>query len=308
MNMMQNNSGIKARPLSEMIGEVAVIAAIQVSALGMTRLDRRASTQADISHGAKSGTGKVSVKRLPGAETAVDAIKAKHTQARAVLNGRTTRWGKDRKLLMNQFIGEVCGEIDEIVRDHDKLRDKFVADAYAYIQNAQYNLGSYDVAPPTVAEIENAFSLSLELSPVPNISAYTTGDSELEKSMRARFEADIQSAYEGAQKDLMKRLAEPLENMVNRMAAYEERQKRQEAEEDVGKTGTFKSTVITNITDLATLVRSFNITGDPVLTDLSNKLDAFEGIDHKALISSADLRADTARRAAEIRASLANWL
>src|SRR4249919_2550284 len=98
MNVMQNNSGLLPthKPLSRIIGEMSVIAVVHVSSLGMTRLDRNASAQSDRQHHAMAGTGRTNVKRLPGAEADVNALKAKHTQARAVLASRTSRWGKDR--------------------------------------------------------------------------------------------------------------------------------------------------------------------------------------------------------------------
>ena len=302
------NASINSKPLSKMIGEVAVIAAVQTSALGMTRLDKRASLESDHRHGAKEGTGRTNVKRLPGAEQYVDAIKAKHTAARSIVTGYTTQWGRDRRLLPNIYIGEVTGIVEDIKREHDVLRDAFVARSYEFIQNAVRNLGSYEVSPPSVSEIENAFSLNLDLSPVPDISAYTTGDSALEKSMKERFEADITAALEGAQKDLLQRLAKPLENMVDRMNAYDERENLKTKDIAVGKHGTFKSTVVTNITDIGKIFRSFNITGDPFLEGIAQRLDAFDGIEHEDLTKSAQLRADTAKRAKEIRALLGDWL
>jgi hypothetical protein len=297
-------STVSHRPLSKMIGEMAVIASVQTSSLGMTRLDKQASAQSDRNHGAMLGAGKTSVKRLPGSELAVNAIKGKQTEARALIASYTTQWGRDRRLLPNVYIGEVSGLFHDIKTEHDKLRDAFVAESHAYIQRARDNLGSYDVTPPSMFEIERAFALNFELAPVPDISAYTTGDSALERSMKERFEADIKAAYEGAQKDLLKRLAEPLENMVERMKAYDAREARKEKEEDVGKTGTFKSTIVTNITDIAKIFRAFNVTDDPFLEQIANELDQFEHIEHKELTKSEALRADVAKKAASIRAML----
>jgi hypothetical protein len=158
------------------------------------------------------------VKRLPGSEAEVNGIKAKHTQARTLVLDRTTAWGKDRRLLPNIYIGEVSGEFGDIKREHDALRDNFVRRAYDHIATAHANLGSYDVPVPTIHEIERAFSLELELTPVPDISAYTAGDSALEQDMKRRFEADIKQSYDNAQNDLLKRLGEQLDKMVERIA------------------------------------------------------------------------------------------
>ena len=296
------------KPLSKIIGEVAVLASVHTSSLGMTKLDRAASKDSDHSHGARAGTAKVNVNRLPGAETAVDAIKKQHAEARLLLLQYTSQWGSDRRLLPNVYIGDFTGKFDVISREHKRLVDEFVANASIYINKAMQNLGSYQVDLPSVREIGNAFSLEFNLAPVPDISAYTTGDSQLEQSMKQRFEADIRAAYEGAQKDLIKRLAEPLENVIDRMKAYDEREALKAKDIEVGKSGTFKSTIMSNVNDIAKVFRSFNMTDDPTLEAIAVRLEAFANIEHKDLTKSQELRVAVAERAAEIRTMLGSWL
>jgi hypothetical protein len=292
------------RPLSKVISELAVIAAVNTSALGMSKLDKNASKDSDHAHSARQGTAKVNVNRLPGAEGQVDNIKRYHTRARLLLRSFTTAWGVDRRLLPNVHIPEFTGEFGDIQREHDREVSAFVANATVYIQRAQQNLGTYDIAPPTEYEIANAFSLQFDLAPVPDVGAYTTGDITLQKAMRERFEEDIRASFVGAQKDLFQRLAEPLENLVDRMNAYEERERLKDRNIDVGKTGTFKSTVITNINDIAKVFRSFNLTGDAMMDDVAKRLEAFSNIEHEDLTKSQALRADVAKKAADIRAML----
>jgi hypothetical protein len=306
----QVNSKIKnGKPLSKIIGEVAVLASIRTSSLGMSKIDRSASKDSDSSHHARAGTAKVNVNRLPGAEAAVDAIKKQHGLARQLLWQYTSQWGSDRRLLPNVHIGEFTGEFDVIQREHIRLVNEFVANAQRYIAEAERNLGNYEVTPPSMHEISNAFALEFELAPVPDISAYTTGDSALEQSMKQRFEADITAAYEGAQKDLLKKLADPLENLIERMKAYDEREELKAKDIDVGRTtGTFKTTVITNIQDIAKVFRSFNLTNDPFFENIALNLEAFAGIEHADLTKSQELRAAVAAKAADIRGLLGTWL
>jgi hypothetical protein len=298
-----------SQPLSEVIGQVAVLAAVQTSSLGMSRLDKRASSDADQQHHAKEGTGKLSVNRMPGAEPAVTAIKQKQGEARRLLFGRTTQFGADRRLLLNIHINEFVDEFGIVKKEHDRLVAKFVDDAATYIFEAQKNLGNYNVTPPTRQEIARAFSLDFELSPVPNVGAFqASGGGELEKQLKSRFEDDIRAAWGNAQKELIERLAEPLENLVDRMKAYEARERLKKKGITPDKSGTFKSTVISNVTSVAEIFRSFNIENDPQLTEIADKLAEFEGIEHGDLTGSADLRKQVAKRAAEIRQELSAWL
>lgn len=300
------SSGTK--PLSEVIGEMAVVACVQATSLGMTKLDKQASEQSDAQHNAKRGTGKVNVVRLPGAELAVASLKAVQRRARLLLASYTTQWGADRRLLPNVFIGDFAGEFDKLRREHDELRDNFVANAQSYIAAARQNLGSYQVLPPDEDEIALAFTLGFDLQPVPDVKNYEIGNKELEAQLKARFERDIQASFVEAQKDLLRRLAEPLENLIERMKQYDARERRKKKTKVADKAGTFKETVVTNITDIAKIFSAFNLTGDPLLTRIAEQLDAFDGIEHKDLTRSKDLRDDCARRAADIRGMLGQWL
>jgi hypothetical protein len=54
-----NNTGlVQAKPLSKILGEMSVVAAVHVSSLGTTRLDRTASAQSDRAHNAMMGAGR----------------------------------------------------------------------------------------------------------------------------------------------------------------------------------------------------------------------------------------------------------
>src|SRR4029077_1354222 len=305
---MNVNSQINQKPLSKLLGEMSVLAVVQASCLGLTKLDREASRDSDQAHGAKLDTSKVNVNRMPGAEKAIRPIRSCQTSARNVVNSYTTRWGVDRRLLPNMNIGDCMGAFSLVKAEHDGLVLDFLSKAQDYINAAHRNLGSYHVSPPSLEEIENAFSLKFDIFPVPDISAYSTADKIFENEMKTRFEADIADAYKDAQKDALSKLTEPLENIVNRMSAYNERQELIAKDIDVGQSGTFKKTIMTKLQDVMKVFRSFNITGDPFLQRVAEKLDAFDNIEHRDLTKHKELRDYTAQQAAEIRDMLKDWL
>jgi len=298
----------QSRPLSKIIGEMAVIASVHASTPGMTRLDKAASIKSDKAHGAKEGVSKTSVTRMPGAEVPLEAIKVIDRQARKLLASMTTQWGLDRRLLPNVFIGDFSGKFADLASERDVLVKQFLADAKLYLAQAKTNLGSYAVQPPTMDELRNSFDFGFDLSPVPDVDAYSTADKELENAMKERFDIDVSTAFQQAQQDLMQRLAEPLENLIDRMQAYDERERKKEKGEEVGKEGTFKKSVVTNITDMAKLVRHFNFTNDPKIEQIAEKLDVFGQVDHDVLTRRGDVRKAVAARAAEIRANLSAWV
>ena len=302
------NAKTQSRPLSKIIGEMSVIASVHASTPGMTRLDKQASLKSDRDHGAKEGIGKTSVTRMPGAEAPMEEIKALDRQGRKLLMSYTTQWGLDRRLLPNVYIGEFSGKFEDLRRVRDVLVKQFLMDAKLYLAQAKTNLGSYAVQPPTMDELINAFDFGFDLSPVPDVDAYSTADKALEQAMKARFDDDVAASFHNAQRDLMLRLAEPLENLIDRMKEYDRREERKANGEDVGKTGTFKKSVVTNITEMAKLVRHFNFTNEPKIEAIAEKLEVFNQIDHDTLTAYPHVRKAVAERAAEIRKGLGAWV
>src|SRR5262245_27225716 len=289
-------AALNSTRLGSLISQVAVVGQVNASALGMTKLDRDASRDSDSSHNALEGTAKVNVIRLPGAEAPVNAIKAKQREGRQCMIHYTTQWGTDRRLMPNVNINPFIEAFELIRAEHDLLVREFVDDAPRYIAKAQANLGDYNVNPPSIDEIKKAFSLDYDLHPVPQSASYgdSTLNKELQKQLAERYEDDLKTAYAKAQKDALVRVWEPLSALVDRMEAYDEREENKADGEKVGKHGTFKSTIITNITDMAQVFRSFNLTGDAFFDAVADKLDAFEGIEHASLTKNAELRKQTA--------------
>jgi hypothetical protein len=297
---------VKSKPLSKMIGEVAVVAVIQASVLGMQRLDRDASEDSDKAHAAKIGTAKTVVNRLPGAEKAVAKIKSVQRRARELLRDRTTAWGPDRRLMPNVNLQEFLTEYGDLQKEHDTLVAQFGKDAALHINAAKGNLGKYKVTPPTVDEIKASFSMVFDIQPVPDVASYTTttGGKAFEQQMREKFEADIGAAYEEATKDALRKLALPLRNVIERMAAYDEREKLKAKGETGGKEGTFKTTIIENIHDVAKVFRSFNLVGDKFLEQIATELEGFDHVDSEDLKKHKAIRQDVSQRAKEILKTL----
>ena len=92
------------------------------------------------------------------------------------------------------------------------------------------------------------------------------------------------------------------------MTIYDKRDEELAKGIDVGREGYFRDSIITNITEIAAVFDSFNLTGDPSLKKIAAALEAFEGIEAKDLRGSKSLRDDTAKRAKAILEELGDWL
>ena len=241
---MDNNPQPQPQRMSELLSQVATIASVRTTALGLTRTDKSASYDTERDHHALPGIARVSVSRLAGAEQKVRDIRAAQVQARECLNRLTTAWGEGgrQRLLPNTNIEKFLKEWSPVKDGFDRLVGDLNNAAPDLIAQAEANLGSFDVAPPTVEEIRDAFSLDFDLVPIPDSASYTSSnlDERLEEVLRERFEAHVSAAYQQAQSDALQRVAVPLGNLVERMTAYDKREVEKAKGIDVGREGVFR--------------------------------------------------------------------
>jgi hypothetical protein len=296
------NMTMPQQSLSSMLAQVATIVSVRSSSLGMTRTDKNASKEADRAHNARGGTAKVVVSRLTGSgEERVKAINQLVNQLGTDLRFMTTVW-RDERLLANLQMQEWLGIWSKAKGEHTRLVDSFVADAPMLIQEANQNLGTFNVAPPTEDEIREAFSLDFDMQPIPDVTTYKTSgfDAAVEAELKRRFEASIEAAYTTATNDALQKVAKPLTNLVEGMEKYSKREEEKARGLTVDKSGTFKDTITGNVDAVAAVFKSFNLTNDPLLTSIADRLTALTGIDPDGLRNDPAYRKDTVKKARDI--------
>ena len=310
MNIQTNP---QPQSMSALLASVATVISVKTTALGLSRTDKQASAETERDHNAKSGIARVSVSRLAGAELQIKEIKSLHGEARMVANKWSTIWN-DRRLMPNVNIQPYLKDWMAVKQLHDEKVNQLHADAPRLVMEAERNLGDFNIEPPTIEEIREAFSLEFTMEPVPDANNFrnTTLDNNLEAQLRERFEADVAAAYQMAQRDTMQRLSKPLQNLVERMGAYNKREADVASGLDVGREGYFRDSIITNIDEISEVyLRSCVVVeDDPTLVAINNQLQQIKGIEAEDLRKDKALRDDTARRATNILNQLgsAGWL
>jgi len=291
--------------LSAMLGQVATIAKVSSSSLGLRRLDKQASKESDRAHNALSGTGKTTVSRLAGAEHRVQEINDIANAVTAGLESMTTKWGGFGRLLPNTALQDWLRFYTPLKKEYDRKVEALIADAPALIAQAEANKGTYNVKLPTLQEFEKAFSLAYEMIQIPDSDSFrATGvQASMEAEMKRHFEAGIEASYAQAQQDAIKRVAEPVSHLVERIKVFD-RTEDEKARGVVSSSARMYESVITNVQDIAKTFRSFNLTNDPLLTSVADKLEAFEGVDIEDIKGSESLRKDLSKRADAILADL----
>lgn len=296
--------------LSAMLGQVASIATIKSTALGLSRLDKQASRESDRNHNAVQGASKVGVSRLPGeGEERVKLIGKCVTAIKEELFSRTTDWNGDR-LLANTILPEWLAVWSAAKAEYDRQVSELLFDAPRLIADAERNKGTYNIEPPTIEEMESAFSLDFDMKQIPDASSYrSTGlNTALEDEIRRRFEAGIEAAYTNAVTDALTRVAKPLGNMVERLTVYSKTEEVKARGAAGIKSERLYETVITNVQDIAKVFGSFNLTNNPLMSKVADQLKAFDGIDIESLKGSDQLRKHVTKTAEDILKDLVDLI
>lgn len=138
---------------------------------------------------------------------------------------------------------------------------------------------------PEVEKIRTCFDYAIRFSPVPDSGNWLLDDVDSEDldKLRNEIENDKNSMFRDAAKELLERTATVLEKLANQAKEYKE-----------GETNgsLLKEVTINSVKEMAALVSSMNITGDPLL-DATGKemLEKFGKLDAKELRHNADMRA-----------------
>ena len=297
MNAMNMQS---APSISSMLAQVATVVKIKSTSLGLKRQDKDAARQAEYSHHAAAGISNLNVSRLAGAgEQRVKDIATFVNSLKAEVFMRSTDFNGDR-LVNNTILHEVLGVWHNGKIVYDQMVSDLARDAGALIAEAEAKKGDFQIEPPTEEEVRGAFSLTMEVSQIPDTSNYKAHGvtAELENEMRRRFDASTAAAYQMATQDALVRVAKPLAHLVDRMAVYSKETDEKERGVTSKGAGRLYETTITNVQDIAKVFRSFNVLGDPIMDKLAVALDEFNDIgidDLKSSQHNRDVVADKAK-------------
>jgi hypothetical protein len=171
--------------------------------------------------------------------------------------------------------------------------DQFLAVYPDYIREARAELGSLfrEEDYPSVGKLREKFSVRLEILPVPTGDDFRVTMSTEEQARIAReIDANVRQSLTRGTEDLWKRLRDVVSHMVDRLNEPESR---------------FHATLVTNISDLVSLLPQLNVNRDPDLERFAEQIrDSLCNYTAQDLKKHDTLRATTAAEAAGIVAKM----
>lgn len=290
--------------LLDALQSTTMLAALRATSLGLRRQDKTTSQEVTQQAGAAPNAVSASLNRLAGADALHKQIVQVQSEARLVFNALTSPWDADGwRLLPATLFEKLAQDMSPFSKRMTELKDQLEQEAPQII--ARVNLGSLAgrVTPPTAEEMVGAYSMKTEFQPIPDgahIGAVALPPQTVAR-LQAHIHARVAEKASAALLEPAQRAAEALTNMVNRLAAYDERERQEAAGVDMGRTGVFRDSLIEHVRDSARLLGAFNVMGDPAFAEIALGVQQLtQTLDPNALRKSPLGRAATQKDAQEI--------
>jgi hypothetical protein len=245
-------------------------------------MDKKVSEEVDASKGTKARAGNYHKKLLAGSDK-LENIQRIVTAVRSWNYQQTLPWsdGGSRLLPMKSFF-DYKQTLNNFQNQFDKAVDEFIIEYPQLVSSSAFTLGElFDRGEyPTADSLKEKFKFKFVFSPVPDVGDFRI---DVEGEAKAELEEQYKSYYEqklaDAMADAWTRLHETLTHMSNRLDYTDENKK------------IFHATTITNATELCGLLTSLNVTNDPKLEQMRQKLEkALAGVEPSDIKESEAIR------------------
>jgi hypothetical protein len=270
-----------------------MIVDLQLSRWSGTKTDPKASKQLTADANAKDGSAIVS-KRLVPKEAFTDIVTACNA-LRAHMSKHTLPWSDNGQRIMTRNIFEIfMSGYGELERQFNAAVAEFITVKYPQARDqASFRMGDLFVESdyPTIEELHRKFQVTLDIDGItePDDFRVALPQQELDK-LKASMEESIQRRLGSAMHDVWLRIAELLEHYIEKIG-----------DEDA----IFRDSTVNNLIDLMNILPGLNVTGDPKLREIRQRIMATIGSYTPNDLRKQDtLRATAAKEAREIRDSL----
>lgn len=267
--------------------------------------DKRVTNDVAQREEASATAGRYNKQLMP--KEALAFMQQKAGAARQEHYKRTMPWNDDgTRILSSDGYFEYMRIMREAKRDFELAAADFERNYAKFVEDAKKQLGKlYNSADyPAVDHINKKFGFSISITPLPDASDFRVDLPEEElQTLRSDIEQSIRTTFESAQCDVYERMRDVLGHMVTKLTEYKPGTKGQRA------TGTFRDSLVTNVTELLDVLPSLNVTGDAHLNDLRMQVaDLLQGVDAQDLRDDDTLRRTTAAEAQAILAKVSDYL
>lgn len=241
-----------------------------------TKTDKGASAKTTADYGARKGAAKVVKDLYHGASAEIDAIEAAINKARNLHYGMTVPFSaagdKGPRLLANEdLLRRDTGYAAVMAKAKAAVTEALSALEAVYdirVDEAKHNLNglAVDSDYPSFDEFKAACHVGFVMEPVPTANSW--GNSTLLMHERigeqlvAHTTRNVEKQVSRAVRNALERVVAPLQRLLSATTQKEN-----------GKYPKFYDTAVTNMEEVARLLRNFNLYKDPEVTKLQQAIE-----------------------------------
>jgi hypothetical protein len=305
MHMQPAALAANATPTERTLASRAMQARLSITLWSASKRDAQITNEVIESHNAKKDAGNFN-KRLVSKD-ALDNLRKIAREAREEHAKHTLPWQDDGvRILCSAGYLEYADKLSALKQKFNEAADAF-ADGYLdFVQDARSRLnGMFNESDyPRAEDIRTRFSFETKIDPLPVASDFRValGDAQAAQ-IRADIEERTNKAIADAMRDAWQRVADHVGHMADRLKAYKPASAAGEKPE-----GVFRDTLVTNVRELTHLLASLNVTEDPALTEVAERMKALCQHDAGELRESDNARAKIAAEAEAILQSVTEYL
>jgi hypothetical protein len=172
-----------------------------------------------------------------------------------------------------------------------------------HIEEAKTRLGTmFNITDyPSAEDVLKRYAIDVEIKPIPEAGDFRTKLSDATvKAVTKDIEKRTQERVKAAVADVFERIVDVAGKMADKLNGYKEAE---------GQKGAFRDSLVYNVTSLAELIPSLNITSDERLNELSAQLLKYLGTNSPELLrTDSKLRHKTAQAAEHLAKKARSFL
>lgn len=289
---------------ASILSERAMIVSMNISLWSGRRYDRKVTREVNSSHGASADAGRYNKALLK--KEALSELQRIAGAARATFYEMTLPWISDsERIIANDGYLNLVAAINKHVAEYQNAREDFIASYQRHVDEARVMLnGMFNEADyPPVSTLRDKFKMEVKTMPIPTGDDFRVSMSEYQaERIRAEIERTVANATTEAIRDIYERVADVSAKMIERLNAYTPGTPGKRAE------GTFKDSLVGNVRELISILPALNITGDPALAEIANRLAPIAEHDAQVLRDSEETRKAVAEEAQAILDHVSDFL
>jgi hypothetical protein len=288
-----------ASPLSR----TSTLVSVRVRGWTARKLDKQITDETNRRYNASADAGRFNKLLIAGDH--MQELTSITSAARDLHYSMTLPWtDKGPRILPNKLYSKFTDAFRALKRQHADAVERFAAVYPAAVEARRIALnGAFKESDyPAADRIRSKFELELEVMPFPEVSDFRSDlDDDIVADIRREIEETSGRRIDGA----VKHAAGQIVELVGHMAA---KLKEQENKKE-GERRFFMDSLVNNVRDLADLLPAFNLTSDPALDALTQRIQRELCVeDASALRKNPAAREAVAKSADEIVAEVERFL